>query len=134
MTPLAGQNRDSLRRQWRDVWRRYRTGAPLDPLQASLVAVISAHPEHQPSMDSDTTDGADAAFLHLGLHLALREQLATDRPAGIRMVQQTLEARGMDAHAAEHRMIDVLANTLWESQQAGSLPDERRYLRELQRL
>jgi hypothetical protein len=134
MTPFTGQNRDSLRRQWRDAWRRYRTGATLDPLQASLVAVICTHPEHQPSMDSDAADGADAAFLHLGLHLALREQLATDRPAGIRMVQQTLEARGMDVHAAEHRMIDVLANTLWESQQAGSLPDERRYLRELQSL
>ena len=134
MTPFAGQNRSSLRRQWRDAWGRYRTGAPLDPLQASLVTVIAAHPEHQPCMDSDTADGADVAFLHLGLHLALREQLVTDRPAGIRTVQQTLEARGMDAHAAEHCMIEVLANTLWESQQAGSLPDERRYLRELQSL
>jgi hypothetical protein len=134
MTPFAGQNRESLRRQWRDAWQCYRNGAPLEPLQASLVAIIAAHPEYQACMDNDTASGADAAFLHLGLHLALREQLATDRPAGIRTVQQSLEARGVDAHAAEHRMLEVLANTLWEAQQARNAPDEQRYLRELQSL
>lgn len=134
MTPFAGQSRDSLRRQWREAWQRYRSGVSLEPLQASLVAVIGAHPEYQACMDSDSAAGADAAFMHLGLHLALREQLATDRPSGIRVVQQSLEARGMDAHAAEHRMMEVLANTLWEAQQARAAPDEQRYLRELRNL
>lgn len=134
MTLFAGQDRDSLRRQWRDAWQRYRSGAPLEPLQASLVAVIAAHPEYRACMDSDSAAGADAAFLHLGLHLALREQLATDRPAGILVVRQSLEARGTDAHAAEHRMMEVLANVLWEAQQARSAPDEPRHLRELQNL
>jgi Domain of unknown function (DUF1841) len=134
MTPFAAPGRDSLRRQWRAAWQRYRSGTPLEPLQASLVAVIAAHPEYQACMDSDTASGADAAFLHLGLHLALREQLATDRPSGIRVVQQTLETRGLDAHAAEHRLMEVLANTLWEAQEAGTAPDERRYLRDLQNL
>ena len=134
MTPFAGPDRDSLRRQWRDAWQRYRSGTLLEPLQASLVAVITAHPEYQPCMDSDSASGADAAFLHLGLHLALREQLATDRPSGIRVVRQALETRGLDAHAAEHRMMEVLADTLWEAQQARSAPDERTYLRDLRNI
>ncbi len=31
-------------------------------------------------------------------------------------------------------MIDVLAETLWEAQRAGSAPDENRYLEALRRL
>ena len=73
-------------------------------------------------------------FLHMGLHLALREQLGTNRPAGIALVHQRLMQRGVEAHAAEHRMMGVLGETLWQAQRAGRAPDERQYLEALQRL
>jgi hypothetical protein len=73
-------------------------------------------------------------FLHMGLHLGLREQLATDRPAGIAQEPARLTRRLASAHTAEHRMVDALAETLWEAQRAGRAPDERAYLERLRRL
>jgi hypothetical protein len=70
----------------------------------------------------------------MGLHLAIREQVGTRRPAGIETVHLRLSRQLGDVHAAEHRMIEVLAQTLWEAQRAGAAPDEDAYLERLRRL
>jgi predicted RNA polymerase sigma factor len=69
----------------------------------------------------------------MGLHLAIREEVGTDRPAGIRDVYGELTRRLHDSHAAEHRMIEFLAETLWQSQRTGQPPDEAAYLAALKR-
>jgi hypothetical protein len=66
----------------------------------------------------------------MGLHLALREQVATDRPAGIAAVYQSLAAR-LGRHAAEHRMAECLAEALWRAQRNNTLPDEVCYMEAL---
>ena len=70
----------------------------------------------------------------MGLHLGIREQVATRRPAGIEKVFDTLTKQLGDVHAAEHRMIDCLAETLWEAQSRNTAPDERKYLERLLQL
>ena len=70
----------------------------------------------------------------MGLHLGIREQITTDRPAGINTIYLTLTSRTGDAHSAEHQMIDCLAETLWEAQSQNSPPDEVKYLDRLRRL
>ena len=98
MTFFANQNREALREAWRVAWQRHRDGLPLEPLQAQIADVIAAHPEYQAFVASETSAQADFLpeggrenpFLHMGLHLALREQLGTDRPRGIRAVHQQL--------------------------------------------
>ena len=70
----------------------------------------------------------------MGLHLAIREQVSTDRPAGISAIHRELAARAGGAHAAEHRMIEPLAEALWEAQRSGRAPDELAYLERLRRL
>jgi len=70
----------------------------------------------------------------MGLHLAIREQVATNRPAGIHAVHKRLAQRLGDVHEAEHRMIEVLAEALWEAQRSGTAPDEQRYLERLRQL
>ena len=132
-----------MRRAWRMAWQRHVQGLPLEPIQAQLVGLIAAHPEYHALMSvpdappaeaqQDCAEGTDA-YLHLALHLALREQLATDRPRGIFSVHQRLSAAAGTPHAAEHRMIAVLAQTLWEAQRAARAPDEQLYLEELRRL
>jgi hypothetical protein len=137
-----GQTRDQLRRQYLDAWRKYTARQPLQPLEAQLAAVIAEHPEYIPLLESHealTTDytpegGRDNPFLHMGLHLAIREQVATNRPPGITQVHQSLSHRLGDPHAAEHAILEVLAETLWESQRAGRAPDETRYLERLRAL
>ena len=139
---FATASREELRRRYVSAWQRRREGLPLEPLDLQIADVIALHPEYHPLLeapDALTRDftveqGQVNPFLHMGLHLGLREQLATDRPAGIRQVHAALARRLGDPHAAEHRMVDALAETLWEAQRSGRAPDEAIYLEKVRRL
>ena len=124
-----------------DAWQKARDGQPLSPLEAQIATVIEQHPEYHDDVvnaDSDRDYPPEAGqtnpFLHMGLHLSLREQVATDRPAGIAAIHAALMARHGDPHAVEHRMIECLAEALWQAQRDGGPPDERQYLERLRRL
>ncbi|MFI4868833.1 MAG: DUF1841 family protein [Steroidobacterales bacterium] len=142
MTLFADQSRDALRASWREAWRKWRERVPLQPLEAQIADVIAEHPEYQPLLQSETAlqqdfpghGAAENPFLHMGLHLALREQLNTDRPRGIAAMHRRLAASLQSAHAAEHRMIEVLAGILWEAHRGGHDADEALYLERLRRL
>jgi hypothetical protein len=116
---------------------------PLEPLEHQLVSVIEQHPEYHPLLEDDPQalgrdytpeSGQSNPFLHLGLHLAIREQVATDRPQGIAAVHRTLSRQLGDVHEAEHRMLERLGEALWLSQRTGRPPDEATYLESLRRL
>jgi len=138
---FANSSRDELRRRYVIAWQRRREGLPLEPVDAQIADVIALHPEYHALLErSDALTeeftverGAVNPFLHMGLHLGLREQLGTNRPAGITAVHARLSRRH-GVHEAEHRMVDVLAETLWEAQRAGRAPDEQAYLERLRRL
>ena len=85
------------------------------------------------SRDYTPEMGQTNPFLHMGMHIAIREQLGGDRPAGILVVYQRL-CRRLDSHAAEHLMMECLGETLWEAQRGGGEPDERVYLERLRQL
>jgi hypothetical protein len=136
-------DRTSLRAVYFAAWRKHRLNLPLEPLEAQIADVIAAHPEYQPVLESEpeVADRDDAPehgttnpFLHLGLHLALRDQVATDRPAGIRGAFERIAARSASLHEAEHVLLECLGETLWDAERAGSPPDERRYLERVARL
>jgi hypothetical protein len=139
MPVFAQHNREQLRRMYLEAWRKYVARLPLEPLEGQIAAVIAEHPEYLPvleasaALEADFTPegGRENPFLHMGLHLAIREQVATDRPAGIARIHRELAARLGDAHAAEHAMLERLAETLWEAQRRGGLPDEQRYIERL---
>jgi hypothetical protein len=143
MPVFAGQNREQLRQMYLDAWRKYTARQPLEPLEAQVAAVIAEHPEYVPLLESGTQalaaeytpeGGRQNPFLHMGLHLAIREQVATDRPPGIGQIHQLLSKRLGASHAAEHAMLEALAETLWEAQRSGCAPDEQRYLERLRAL
>src|ERR1700722_10484246 len=134
---FAGQNRDQMRRMYLEAWRKFSARAPLEPLEAQLAAVIAEHPEYIAWLESGTDalgaeftpeGGQENPFLHMGLHLAIREQVAPNRPAGIAGIHEKLSARLGSAHAAEHAMLEPLAEALWEAQRQGRVPDEQAYL------
>ena len=138
---IFGQDRSELRRMYADAWNKHCDKKPMTPLESQVVAVVEWHPEYHDDVTSDDLDkdytadgGKTNPFLHMGLHLGIREQVATNRPAGISGVLASLTARCGDAHAAEHQMIDCLAETLWEAQSQNKPPDEQTYLLRLQRL
>ena len=139
---FTGQNRDQMRRLYLEAWRKFNARAPLEPLEAQLAAVIAEHPEYvtwlesgEASLNTEFTPegGRENPFLHMGLHLAIREQVTTNRPAGITDVHQKLSTR-LGAHEAEHAMLQPLAETLWEAQREGQMPNEQVYLERLRKL
>lgn len=137
----GGQSRADLRRSYAEAWRKQREGALLTPLEAQLAAVIGEHPEYhrwieaEGGLEAEFTpeSGQSNPFLHLGMHLALRDQVATDRPAGVRAVHARLASQS-NAHEAEHRMMEALGAALWEAQRSGRAPDENAYLERLRQL
>ena len=143
MAVFAGEGREQMRRRYLQAWRKFSAREPLEPLEGQLAAVIAEHPEYIGWLESgDAALGAEFTpegrgenpFLHMGLHLAIREQVSTDRPAGITAIHHALTARAGGVHEAEHRMIVPLAEALWEAQRSGSAPDEQAYLKRLRRL
>jgi hypothetical protein len=136
------QSREQLRRAYVEAWRKHRERLPMEPLEAQIADVIALHPEYQQTLErhEDTLDqdyspesGQSNPFLHMGLHLAVRDQIATDRPPGIRLAFEAL-ARTSGEHDAEHRVIECLAEAIWESQRSGRPPDEATYLERVRKL
>jgi hypothetical protein len=140
---FAGEGRTQLRQRYLEAWRKFTARQALEPLEAQLAAVIAEHPEYVPWLEAGgealaaeftPEGGRENPFLHMGLHLAIREQVATDRPHGIAAVHQRLTKRLGDAHQAEHAMIEPLAESLWEAHRSGQAPDEQKYLERLRLL
>jgi hypothetical protein len=136
------QGRSSLRRMYVEAWRKHREALPVEPVEDQIIRVIEWHPEYadvleagDDALEQDYTpeSGRTNPFLHMGLHLAIREQVATDRPRGIVDVHRALAQRLGDAHAAEHAMIECLGEALWQAQRSGRAPDETAYLEALRR-
>lgn len=123
------------------AWRLFQSGQPLSPLEGQIAAVVTEHPEYHEQLrdatiasDYTPEGGETNPFLHMGLHLAIREQVSTNRPPGIRDVFDALAKRAGEAHAAEHQMLECLAESLWQAQRDGVMPDEAEYLQKLSRL
>jgi hypothetical protein len=124
-----------------DAWRKSCAGEILSALESQIAEVIRDHPEYQPSMSTESLEasyspegGQTNPFLHMGLHLAVREQVQTNRPPGIAEVFAQLLAKSTDRHAAEHQALDCLAEALWTAQSNNTAPDEQAYLECLRRL
>ncbi len=140
---MFGTDRNSLRRYYCTVWDKASAGQPLEPLEQIIAEIIRAHPEYQPVLtDAEAALGREYTpelgetnpFLHMGMHIAIQEQVGGNRPTGILEVYQQLCRRVGDSHVAEHQMMECLGETLWEAQRNGAEPDEKVYLERLRRM
>jgi len=129
--------REQLRRAYTEAWAKHVAHALLTPLEALITDVIGAHPEYHGivahagtalEFEQSTAAALENPFLHMGLHLAVREQLSIDRPPGVRDLHRQLQARLGDAHLAEHALMEALGDELHEAQRNGQAPDEQQYL------
>jgi hypothetical protein len=139
---FENQSRADLRGMYVAAWRKHLAGLPIEPLEAQIIAVIAEHPEyHSLLSDRDAAlakdftpeNGQNNPFLHMAMHLAVRDQVATDRPVGIRQIFTTLQRR-RDKLDVEHAIAEHLAEMIWQSQRSGLPPDEQVYLRRVQKL
>ena len=140
---LAGQDRGQTREVFFRAWRAHREGRPLEGVERLIVQVALRHPEYHTVLEkSETTrerdyspeSGESNPFLHLGLHIAIEEQLSIDQPPGIRARYQELLRRYPDEHAVQPRMMECLGEMLWQAGRQNSAPQESLYLDCLRRL
>jgi len=134
---LFGQDRDQLRKFYCKAWESQRQGKPLEPLQAQIVSVIEKHPEYQALLEIPEQAlareylpelGETNPFLHMSMHLAIQEQVDTNRPTGIRDLYNRLLIKTGDPHQLEHKLMECLAEMIWQAQKDGKAPDEEQYV------
>lgn len=137
------QQREQMRQYYCDTWQKHlQQKDSLSALEQQITAVIKEHPEyHQLLENKEASINADYLpemgdsnpFLHMGMHLGLREQVSTNRPAGIAELYQSL-VKLKEVHDAEHEMIECLAESIWQAQQNQTIPDEITYLECLRKI
>jgi hypothetical protein len=136
-------NRDAYRQTFFLAWQKHLKKLPLEPLETALVKIILLHPEYHSLIEQPATyqqqefNTEENPFFHLSLHLALQEQINTNRPAGIQALYQHLISqteRYDHPHQIEHEMMHCLAQMMWKMQQTGLMISEEEYLAALKKL
>jgi len=132
---LFSPSRDEARRFFISVWQKRNAGQPLADIERITLAIMLDHPEYHRYLSEDQIDhdwrpehGETNPFLHIGMHLAIEEQLSIDQPQGIRALYQTLCEQHGSEHAAKHAMLDGLAEMIWQAQRNHAAPDPQVYL------
>jgi hypothetical protein len=132
---MINHDRDASRRVFFEVWRKYALGEDLQLLEQRVLTVILGHPEYHAllgqaaNLDREYGGGQEGnPFLHMGMHIAILEQVSTDRPPGISARYQILLGKYPDEHRLQHGMMECLGNVLWQAQRNRTLPDEAAYL------
>ena len=125
-----------MRRTFVDVWGKHRAAQPMQPLEQLIAETIAQHPEYHSLLETPGTldreftpeAGQTNPFLHMAMHLALREQLSVDRPGGIGALFRKMVQRSGDPHEVEHQLIECLGRMLWEVQRNNCPFDETGYM------
>lgn len=129
--------REQLRQFYCNSWEKHlKQKEKLNPLEQQIAAVIKEHPEYHALLENKESSvnadylpemGDTNPFLHLGMHLGIREQVSTNRPPGIAELYQRLVAlKGI--HDAEHEMMECLGEMIWQAQQSQTPPDDIIYM------
>ena len=134
---MFNPSRAEARRLFFDAWRKQREGLPLTPLESMALGVALLHPEYHGILDQPDKYlerdylpefGETNPFLHMGLHLAVSEQLTIDQPPGIRAAWRRLRDKTRGEHEALHAILECLAETVWQAQRSGAPVDGQHYL------
>ncbi len=134
---MYNPSRQQARQFFLEVWKKQQQQAPLTPLESVAWDIIRHHPEYHALFDTPERaleqewfpeQGQSNPFLHLGLHLALEEQLSIDQPSGIVRYFKLWCEQLKDEHAARHQLQESLAEMIWSAQRNATPLDSEHYL------
>lgn len=135
-------DREQSRQIFYQSWQKHLSNIPMEPMESVIVSVIQIHMEYHSilenpenaSFETNNVEGQTNPFLHMGLHIALLEQIATDRPSGITSLYKSMLTKYADEHHLQHQIMDRLEESLWNAQRSGSMPDEQAYMESIKKL
>ncbi|MFA7437085.1 DUF1841 family protein [Castellaniella sp.] len=137
---MFNPSKEQVRSFFTEAWRKRCTGGVLTPLETMAVELVEQHPEYHADLqdpeaaarDYPVEAGRTNPFLHLSMHLAIREQVSIDHPPGIRAAWTLLRTR-LGEHDAEHIIMEALGEVVWEAQRMGTPFDNAHYLELIRR-
>ncbi|PTR06564.1 uncharacterized protein DUF1841 [Nitrosospira sp. Nsp5] len=139
---MFNPSREQARLFFFDAWRKYRQREMLSAMENIALEAILLHPEYHAMLD-DTARYQDKdylpemgdtnPFLHMSMHIAIREQLSIDQPVGIRQRFERLLTKTGDEHAVMHQIMECLAEMIWQAQRSQSAFDSTVYFECLDR-
>ena len=130
--------RDQSRQLLFDTWLKYRQRETLSDMEVIVLEVILLHPEYhgiledpQQYLDKDYPPGMGVTnpFLHMVMHVAIKEQLSINQPAGICDRFDRLLRKTEDEHETIHQIMECLAEMIWQAQRSQTTPDESIYFK-----
>ena len=138
---LFNPSRDEVRAFFFDAWAKFNTQQTLTDLEKIGVGVMHMHPEYQSILDAPERFkqqeyfpefGETNPFLHMSLHLSILEQISINQPIGIAEIYEKLKLKYQEEHAAQHDILECLAETIWLAQRNNAGLDAEHYLQLLQ--
>jgi hypothetical protein len=140
---MFNPSREQARQFFFDTWRKYRQREILSDMENMAIEVILLHPEYHAILDDPVhyqdkdylpETGDTNPFLHMGMHIAIGEQLSIDQPVGIRSRFERLLKLTGNEHDAAHHVMECLAEMIWQAQRSQSAFDASVYFECLDRL
>ena len=130
---MFSQDRKKQREFLSKSWQKYTRNQSLEPLEKQLVSIIEIHPEYHDLIGNIESEylpeqGNVNPFLHINLHLALRDQLSLNQPKGVKEVYKKLIKNYKDSHEVEHLMMECIAEMIYVSQKNNTTMDQESYL------
>ena len=122
---MFSPSRDQARQLFFDAWQKYQRREMLSAMEDIVLEVILLHPEYQRALEMPERYqhkdylpemGDINPFLHMSMHVAVKEQLSIDQPSGIRQRFQRLLLKTGDEHVATHQLMECLAEMIWRAQ------------------
>ena len=138
---LFNPSRDEVREFFFDAWEKFKAQKTLTGLQKIGVGVMHMHPEYHAILDAPEQFkqqeyfpefGETNPFLHMSLHLSSLEQISINQPIGIAEIYEKLKLKHQEEHAAQHDVLECLAESIWLAQRNNAGLDAEHYLQLLQ--
>lgn len=122
---LFNPTRDQVRQFFFDTWAKFQQQQALTDLEKIALEVTQMHPEYHTILSNPAQFAAQEyfpemgetnPFLHMSLHLSVIEQIGINQPIGITNIYESLKIKLGDAHTAQHKIVECLAETIWQAQ------------------
>ncbi|MDO8894570.1 DUF1841 family protein [Nitrosomonas sp.] len=129
-------SREQARQLFFGTWRKYRQHEILSGIETIVLEVILLHPEYQGILDDadryldkdySPEMGDTNPFLHMSMHVAIKEQLSINQPIGICERFARLQNNTGSEHIAAHQVMECLAEMMWQAQRNQTAPDAAIY-------
>lgn len=112
------------------TWAKFQENKALSQQEQTVLQAILKYPQYHSLLAIDNTFSSldDNPFFVMGLHLALWDQLRTNRPEGIKTLYEQALCQWKSVDVVEEKMMSVLKALILSHYPQGAAPSDIKYL------